>query len=193
MSSGFFRGTNTEQDSRWGDAEKKLLRRTKFSKVLEQKVNMKKVNMDVMQRWITQRITSLLGFEDDIVVGTCVNYLSEEGNLDPKKLQLQLTGFLEKSTSMFMEELWVLLIDAQNSIGGIPSAFLQDKKEEILRAKEQERKREVELQHKLAAHDEEMESATSSITRSAPSAEEPSRLLLSPSNFCTCRKPTIHV
>ena len=28
----------TEQDSRWGDAEKKLLRRTKFSKVLEQKV-----------------------------------------------------------------------------------------------------------------------------------------------------------
>lgn len=41
-------------------------------------VNMKKVNMDVMQRWITQRITSLLGFEDDIVVGTCVNYLSEE-------------------------------------------------------------------------------------------------------------------
>lgn len=41
-------------------------------------VNMKKVNMDVMQRWIAQRITSLLGFEDDIVVGTCVNYLSEE-------------------------------------------------------------------------------------------------------------------
>lgn len=29
----------TEQDSRWGDAEKKLLRRTKFSKVLEQKVS----------------------------------------------------------------------------------------------------------------------------------------------------------
>lgn len=41
-------------------------------------VNMKKVNMDVMQRWIAQRITSLLGFEDDIVVGTCVNYLAEE-------------------------------------------------------------------------------------------------------------------
>lgn len=73
--------SNPEQDSRWGDAEKKLLRRTKFSKVLEQKVNMKKVNMDVMQRWIAQRITSLLGFEDDIVVGTCVNYLSEEVNV----------------------------------------------------------------------------------------------------------------
>lgn len=42
---------------------------------------MKKVNMDVMQRWIQQRITSLLGFEDDIVVGTCVNYLVEEVGL----------------------------------------------------------------------------------------------------------------
>ena len=43
---------------------------------------MKRVNMDVMQRWIAQRITSLLGFEDDIVVGTCVNYLSEEVSPD---------------------------------------------------------------------------------------------------------------
>lgn len=39
--------------------------------------------MDVMQRWIAQRITSLLGFEDDIVVGTCVNYLSEEVRSTP--------------------------------------------------------------------------------------------------------------
>lgn len=55
--------------------------------------------------------------------------------MDPKKLQLQLTGFLEKSTSTFMEELWGLLVDAQNSLGGIPSAFLQDKKQEMLQAK----------------------------------------------------------
>lgn len=34
-----------------------------------------------------------------------------------------------------MEELWGLLVDAQNSLGGIPSAFLQDKKEEMLQAK----------------------------------------------------------
>lgn len=58
-----------------------------------------------------------------------------QGKLDPKKLQLQLTGFLEKSTGMFMEELWGLLLDAQNSLGGIPSAFLQEKKQEMLQAK----------------------------------------------------------
>lgn len=61
-----------------------------------------------------------------------MNVLLCQGKLDPKKLQLQLTGFLEKSTGMFMEELWGLLVDAQNSLGGIPSAFLQDKKEEML-------------------------------------------------------------
>lgn len=58
-----------------------------------------------------------------------------QGKLDPKKLQLQLTGFLEKSTGMFMEELWGLLVDAQTSLGGIPSAFLQDKKQEMIQAK----------------------------------------------------------
>lgn len=58
-----------------------------------------------------------------------------QGKLDPKKLQLQLTGFLEKSTGMFMEELWGLLVDAQSSLGGIPSAFLQDKKQELLQKK----------------------------------------------------------
>lgn len=58
-----------------------------------------------------------------------------QGKLDPKKLQLQLTGFLEKSTGMFMEELWGLLVDAQSSLGGIPSAFLQDKKDEMAQAK----------------------------------------------------------
>lgn len=36
---------------------------------------------------------------------------------------------------MFMEELWGLLVDAQSSLGGIPSAFLQDKKEEMAQAK----------------------------------------------------------
>lgn len=36
---------------------------------------------------------------------------------------------------MFMEELWGLLLDAQNSLGGIPSAFLQEKKQEMLQAK----------------------------------------------------------
>lgn len=33
------------------------------------------VNLPVMNRWITERITQLLGFEDEIVIGLVINYL----------------------------------------------------------------------------------------------------------------------
>ena len=52
---------------------------------------------------------------------------------DPKRLQLQLTGFLEKSAKQFVEDLWKLLIDAQNNPGGIPTAILEAKKNELRR------------------------------------------------------------
>jgi len=60
--------------------------------------------------------------------------------VDPKQMQLYLTGFLEKHTSTFMKELWALLLSAQESPLGIPSEFLEKKKEEIrLKKEEQER------------------------------------------------------
>lgn len=83
--------------------------------------------------WFTMTTTSLLLYTLCIV--SYAREYNSQGKLDPKKLQLQLTGFLEKSTGMFMEELWGLLLDAQNSLGGIPSAFLQEKKQEMLQAK----------------------------------------------------------
>ena len=47
-------------------------------------------------------------------------------------MQIQLTGFLQgKNARVFMGELWDLLISAQENIGGIPTAFIEKKKEEI--------------------------------------------------------------
>lgn len=46
-------------------------------------------------------------------------------------MQMALTGFLEKNTGAFVEELWTLLIDAQSNAFGIPSAFLERKKQEL--------------------------------------------------------------
>ncbi|KAG5182576.1 PWI domain-containing protein, partial [Tribonema minus] len=114
---------------------KKMAKADMFSKTLELKVDMKKVNLPVMSKWITGKITQLLGYEDDIVIGTAINFLeasADSARLDPRKLQLQLTGFLEKATRPFMEELWALLADAQACPGGIPAAFLEQKKEEML-------------------------------------------------------------
>lgn len=47
-------------------------------------------------------------------------------------MQLNLTGFLHgKNARLFMQELWDLLISAQENTSGIPTVFLEKKKEEL--------------------------------------------------------------
>lgn len=58
---GFFRGTTAEQDNRFSDKHKKLLKQLKFSDNLLQKVNLKDVNLAVIKPWISKRITEILG------------------------------------------------------------------------------------------------------------------------------------
>jgi serine/arginine repetitive matrix protein 1 len=130
MASGFFRGTSLEQDSRWNGTAK-LKKALKCAAILETKVNTSKVKLEVINKWISERITELLGFEDEIVIGLVVNTLSGTPKPDPKQMQLDLTGFLEKQTAGFMEELWTLLADAQQNVHGIPTAFVEKKKQEL--------------------------------------------------------------
>jgi hypothetical protein len=53
-------------------------------------------------------------------------------------MQLYLTGFLEKNTSVFMRDLWSLLISAQGNEHGIPAEFLEKKKEELRKKREEQ-------------------------------------------------------
>ena len=130
---------------------------------------MSKVSLDTIKPWITQRVTQLLGVEDDVVVEFVFNLLEKKQVSsfslpspppllitsfvtpllsvppfvpfnhqfpDPRELQLNLTGFLHgKNARIFMQELWELLTSAQESIGGIPTKFLEQKKEEIRQKK----------------------------------------------------------
>ena len=109
-----------------------------------------------------RRVTELLGFEDEVVIEyvfgqvrhTCmllsflshrshfspipVSFLShfsqlEEGRFpDAKTVQINLTGFMESNTPVFMGELWAMLVSAQGNLGGVPSSILEAKKAEIL-------------------------------------------------------------
>lgn len=55
---------------------------------------------------------------------------------DPKKIQINLTGFLQgKNAREFMAELWALLISAQENPAGIPDSLLDLKKEELAKKK----------------------------------------------------------
>lgn len=42
------------------------------------KVDMTKVNLEVIKPWITQRVTEILGFEDDVVIEFIFNQLEEK-------------------------------------------------------------------------------------------------------------------
>ncbi|KAI9617848.1 hypothetical protein H4Q26_012712 [Puccinia striiformis f. sp. tritici PST-130] len=135
---GFFKGTSSEQDTRFKDKEKSLLKSINFPKELDQKVDMRKVELSVMRPWITDKIMELLGFEDEVVVEYVNGLLDDPTSpiVDPKKMQINLTGFLESKTGPFMSELWALLLSAQKSPLKVPALFIEQKKEEMRKKEE---------------------------------------------------------
>ncbi|KAG8237885.1 hypothetical protein J437_LFUL017628 [Ladona fulva] len=106
---GFFRGTSAEQDNRFSDKEKKLLKQMKFGDNLSRKVDMSKVKLDVIKPWIAQKIYDILGMEDDVIVEFIFNQLEAEKNPDPRKMQINLTGFLNGRNALSLAFLLVFL------------------------------------------------------------------------------------
>ncbi|KAJ0121106.1 hypothetical protein J7T55_008268 [Diaporthe amygdali] len=82
----------------------KLLKSTKFPPEFSQKVDMTKVNLQVMKKWIAGKISEILGSEDDVVIELCFNLIEGSRYPDIKSLQIQLTGFLDKDTAPFCKE-----------------------------------------------------------------------------------------
>ncbi|VDL75702.1 unnamed protein product [Nippostrongylus brasiliensis] len=128
---GFFRGTSSDQDGRFSDKEKKLLKQMKFEDTLDRKINMDKINLDVIKPWITMRINEILGIEDDVVIEYIMSQL-EEKTINPKIMQINITGFLNaRRAREFMGELWLLLVEADESEDGIPRSLLEKKINEM--------------------------------------------------------------
>jgi len=114
----------------------------KFGDCLNKRVDMSKVKLDVLRPWISKKITDILHIEDDVVVEFVYNQLEEEKYPCPKKMQINMTGFLNgRNARQFMGELWALLLSAQESDSGIPAEFIQQKKDEILKREEEQRQR----------------------------------------------------
>ncbi|KAL6245230.1 hypothetical protein RBB50_008005 [Rhinocladiella similis] len=115
--------------------DQKLLRQTKFPPEFNQKVDMKKVNVEVMKKWIAGKISEILGSEDDVVIELCFNLLEGSRFPDIKALQISLTGFLDKDTPKFCKELWNLCLSAQSNPQGVPKELLEAKKLELIQEK----------------------------------------------------------
>merc|ERR1711939_681094 len=115
--------------------DQKLLRQTKFPAEFNQKVDMKKVNVEVMKKWIAGKISEILGNEDDVVIELCFNLLEGSRFPDIKALQISLTGFLDKDTPKFCKDLWNLCLSAQSNPQGVPKELLEAKKLELIQEK----------------------------------------------------------
>jgi len=63
--------------------DQKRLKATKFPPEFDKKVDVEKVNIDLMKKWIANRITTILGDEDDIVVETCYNLVEQNQFVSP--------------------------------------------------------------------------------------------------------------
>jgi serine/arginine repetitive matrix protein 1 len=117
---------------------------------------MRKVNLSVIRPWIAKKVVELVGTEDEVVVEYAMGLLEDASQPvrsqstsqmirfnsqhlqtpDPKKMQINLTGFLTNSTSAFMSALWALLLEAQDSTTGIPRTIVEEKKQEMRKAQE---------------------------------------------------------
>ncbi|KAJ3277120.1 hypothetical protein HDV01_000172 [Terramyces sp. JEL0728] len=131
-----FRGTTHDNDSRFGDKQKKLMTQVNFPKIFSEKVDIKKVQLDAIRPWVVENVSSILGFDDDICIEFIMSLLEDES--DPKEIQLKITGFLEDSTFGFMKKIWTLLVSAQSNPMGIPQEFMDRQKEEIRKQRERD-------------------------------------------------------
>ncbi|GAX23631.1 serine/arginine repetitive matrix protein 1 [Fistulifera solaris] len=136
------KGTASVADSR---ALTKALRSTKFPESFSTAVDLSKINKPVLAQWVENKITGILGFEDEIVQSTAVNMFlpssSDEAiiEVDPRKAQIDMAGFLgDDEAAKFAKELWDMMVDAQKSPLGIPTQLLEEKKKELALQQQQQ-------------------------------------------------------
>jgi len=138
---GYYRGTTADQDNRFQDKEKKLMKTLKFNDTLNEPVDMRKVKLDALKPWITEKLTEILGFEDDVVIDYAINQLESTNTPHPKSIQINLTGFLNaKNARAFMGELWPMLVSAMKNPHGIPDSLIEAKRAEMEANKTDEKK-----------------------------------------------------
>ncbi|KAG8919718.1 hypothetical protein FRC01_001148 [Tulasnella sp. 417] len=142
---------------RFSNKDQRLRKQIKFPPEFDQKVDMKKVELSVFKPWIYQRVTEIIGLEDEVVIEYVNEQLEQSGKSpDPKDIQIKLTGFLGSKTGEFMLQLWKLLLSAQVSTGGVPAEFIEAKKQE-LRAKNEADKRVLDEAARRQQHSERLD------------------------------------
>jgi len=136
---GFFKGTSADQDSRFSDKNKKLMKTMKFADNIERKIDMKKIRLELMKPFITEKLNTLMPIEDDVIIEYVFSQLEESQFPDGKSIQIMMTGFLGKTKARtFIGDLWDTLVQAQESPHGIPVELIELKRSQLIKKKEED-------------------------------------------------------
>ena len=73
-------------------------------------------------------VYSITSYFGAFVLGLCLTSVLGSYIQD---MQNQLTSFLEKNTTLFMKELWTMLISAQEAEDGVPLQLIRQKEQEV--------------------------------------------------------------
>jgi len=102
---------------------KKIAKSDGYPECFNEKCDITKVKMEALRRWIPDRIIQL--GKDDEVVHSYVQALLENTDLNPRKLQKDLFGFLGLNASVLALEIWEMMLEAQTLPDGVPTRLLQ--------------------------------------------------------------------
>ncbi|SBT34963.1 pre-mRNA splicing factor, putative [Plasmodium ovale wallikeri] len=139
---GFYKGTSTEQTPYFEDKEKKLIEKIAWPEIYNYKIDVGKINFNVVETWVNKRLIEILGFEDEILSEYCISQLKhakeKKGTITTilrlATSQLQLlnaphTG--NKKSEVFVKELLELLISNEKDEERIAKSLVESKKSEI--------------------------------------------------------------
>ncbi|KAF2969785.1 hypothetical protein GQX73_g3778 [Xylaria multiplex] len=104
-----------------------------------QKVDMQRVNLQVLKKWVAGRISEILDFKHNAPIELCFKFFDSRFP-DIKSLPSQLREHLASNAMPFCKELWGLCLSAQCSPHGVPKELLEAKKLELTRLANSSRK-----------------------------------------------------
>lgn len=132
---GAYRGTTYEQDPHYRNKEKKLVEEIKWPSEFNQTIDVKKIQLEAIRPWVDEKVQEVLEIEDEILANL-IMYSLEEPDVCPKKLAVTLTPMLEGQAIPFVLSLWRLLLTAQADPTGVPHGVVEQRRQNLLKAKE---------------------------------------------------------
>ena len=123
----FFSGTSSKKDHRFD--EKSQVKKINFSKKIGESLLIDHVNSNIFSQWVSKEMQKYT--DDDFVCDLVLGFLDND-TINSQEFGQQLRSMIgEENAISFVETIWPLLIEAQNSDTGMPQVIVEETKSRI--------------------------------------------------------------